>query len=165
MFRQAGTAARHPIVKLKRQPAGIVLSVIMAPRISPRRQGSSGARAINPFRLIGGTSKAHFHQICTIPRKSPFAHKRGMSGRDDPRHNLRLTPELKKRLQHAAIDNGRSVNAEILARLEGSFAPDPADLIARALAPLAFLNDDDRRAAADHFARAAALLAKATGDS
>lgn len=80
---------------------------------------------------------------------------------DDPRHNLRLTKSLKARLQHAAIDNGRSVNAEILARLETTFAPDPATKLAEAIAPLAFLNDQDRAAALQHLAEAAALMSKA----
>lgn len=81
-----------------------------------------------------------------------------MNGKDDPRHNLRLTAELKARLQHAAIDNGRSVNAEILTRLERSFALEPAALIAEALRPLASLSDDDRRAVVDHLTSAALLL-------
>lgn len=80
---------------------------------------------------------------------------------DDPRHNLRLTKALKTRLQHAAIDNGRSVNAEILARLETSFAPDPAAQLAEAIKPLSFLNDKDRAAALEHLAQAAALMGKA----
>lgn len=86
-----------------------------------------------------------------------------MNGRDDPRHNLRLTPALKARLQHAAIDNSRSVNSEILARLEQSFAPDAAALIAEAVRPLAFLSEDDRVALADHLTRVAALLAREPG--
>ena len=80
---------------------------------------------------------------------------------DDPRHNLRLTKSLKTRLQHAAIDNGRSVNAEILARLETSFAPDPAAQLAEAIRPLAFLNDQDRATALEHLSKAVALMSKA----
>lgn len=34
---------------------------------------------------------------------------------------LRLQPELKSRLEQAATANGRSLNAEIVARLQGSF--------------------------------------------
>lgn len=41
---------------------------------------------------------------------------------DDPRHNLRMTLDLQKRLKHAAIENHRSLNAEIVARLELSFS-------------------------------------------
>lgn len=39
----------------------------------------------------------------------------------DPRHNLRLPATLKFKLAQAAFDNSRSVNAEILSRLEKSF--------------------------------------------
>jgi len=44
---------------------------------------------------------------------------------EDPRHNLRLSVELQKKLKHAAVDSGRSMNAEILDRLERSFEPSP----------------------------------------
>lgn len=44
----------------------------------------------------------------------------------DPRHNLRLSTDLKLKLAKAAFDNGRSVNAEILSRLEKSFRPAPS---------------------------------------
>jgi uncharacterized protein (DUF1778 family) len=39
-------------------------------------------------------------------------------GREDPQLKLRLTEELKSRITEAAKANGRSVNAEIVARLE-----------------------------------------------
>jgi hypothetical protein len=77
-----------------------------------------------------------------------------MPQRDDPRHNLRMPPVLKAKLAHSAIDNNRSMNAEILARLEGSFAPDPAQLLVDTLRPLAAMNEADR-------ARLAALLIEA----
>lgn len=67
-----------------------------------------------------------------------------MATNEDPRHNLRLTPALRKRLAHAAIDNGRSMNAEILARLEKSFEPDPVAQLVDALKPVASLSDEDR---------------------
>lgn len=41
--------------------------------------------------------------------------------RADPQMKLRLLPELKQRIEAAAKDAGRSMNAEILARLETSF--------------------------------------------
>lgn len=44
--------------------------------------------------------------------------------RTDPQFKLRLTPELKRELDVAAAKSGRSLNAEILFRLEGSFAAD-----------------------------------------
>lgn len=87
-----------------------------------------------------------------------------MMGRDDPRHNLRLTEGLKKRLQHAAIDGGRSLNAEILDRLERSFAPDPVTHFTELLRPLTLLDETDRAAAADHLAKAAAILGGIDGD-
>lgn len=67
-----------------------------------------------------------------------------MPQRDDPRHNLRLPPELKAKLGHAAIDNGRSMNAEILARLEDSFAPDATSQIVDLLRGVPALTDNDR---------------------
>jgi hypothetical protein len=51
---------------------------------------------------------------------------------------------LRTKLGHAAIDSGRSMNAEILARLEASFTPDPGTLIATALQPIGGLSDADR---------------------
>lgn len=41
--------------------------------------------------------------------------------REDPQLKLRLTEEMKDRVTRAAQDNGRSVNAEIVSRLESSF--------------------------------------------
>jgi hypothetical protein len=39
----------------------------------------------------------------------------------DPQFKLRMTPEIKKRIEKSAAENNRSMNAEILARLEHSF--------------------------------------------
>lgn len=39
----------------------------------------------------------------------------------DPQFKLRLTPQLKAEIEKAAADSGRSMNAEILLRLEQSF--------------------------------------------
>jgi len=41
----------------------------------------------------------------------------------DPQMKIRLPPELKERIERAADQNGRSQNAEIIARLEQSFDP------------------------------------------
>lgn len=41
----------------------------------------------------------------------------------DPQFKLRLTPGLKIRIERAAEENNRSMNAEIIARLEESFDP------------------------------------------
>lgn len=83
-----------------------------------------------------------------------------MTQREDPRHNLRFTHDLKARLRHAAIDNGRSLNAEILDRLERSFAPDPASQLVEALRPVARLNDEDRQELGRLLAGIGAILSK-----
>lgn len=44
--------------------------------------------------------------------------------REDPQLKLRLPSELKDRITKAAAENGRSVNAEILSRLDRSFDDD-----------------------------------------
>lgn len=41
--------------------------------------------------------------------------------REDPQLKVRLTPDLKQRIAEAAVANGRSLNAEIVARLELTF--------------------------------------------
>jgi hypothetical protein len=79
---------------------------------------------------------------------------------DPPRHNLRLTPELKAKLGHAAIDNRRSMNAEIVERLNRSFEPDPAALIAQALRPVAGLTDADRQKVGELLAAIGSILSK-----
>lgn len=45
-------------------------------------------------------------------------------GREDPQLKLRLTEEMKDRITAVAKENGRSVNAEIVARLDKSFIGD-----------------------------------------
>lgn len=82
-----------------------------------------------------------------------------MPQREDPRHNLRLPPALKVRLAHSAVDAGRSMNAEILARLERSFKPDAAAQIVEVLRPLAVLSDGDRTKVLELLAAASAILA------
>ncbi len=39
----------------------------------------------------------------------------------DPQYKLRLPPDLKARIEQAARDSNRSMNAEIIARLEATF--------------------------------------------
>ncbi|RUV69665.1 MAG: Arc family DNA-binding protein [Mesorhizobium sp.] len=46
---------------------------------------------------------------------------------DNPSFHLRLTPALRKRIRLAAVENERSINAEISARLERSFSLDEED--------------------------------------
>jgi hypothetical protein len=45
--------------------------------------------------------------------------------REDPQMKLRLPPELKARVEDAARAAGRSINAEIVQRLQASFVPRP----------------------------------------
>lgn len=67
-----------------------------------------------------------------------------MKNRLEARHSLRMPPELKARLLRSTVDSGRSMNSEILARLESSFEPNPAAVIADALRPIGALSDEDR---------------------
>jgi len=55
--------------------------------------------------------------------------------RNDPHFRLRIPAELKAEVERAALDNGRSINAEIVARLQGIEAGDRAEArdIVRAL--------------------------------
>lgn len=41
--------------------------------------------------------------------------------RADPQINIRVPIELKKEIEHAAINNSRSINAEVVLRLQESF--------------------------------------------
>ena len=41
--------------------------------------------------------------------------------RNDPQMNLRVPMELKERIEKAALDNGRTITAEAVYRLEQSF--------------------------------------------
>lgn len=83
-----------------------------------------------------------------------------MPQRDDPRHNLRLPPSLKAKLAHSAIDSGRSMNAEILARLERSFTPDPGASIAELLQPMTNLDDRDKVKLGELLVNVGEILAK-----
>ncbi len=42
----------------------------------------------------------------------------------DPQYKLRIPPELKKQIENAAKDSNRSMNAEIVLRLQQSFLND-----------------------------------------
>jgi hypothetical protein len=79
---------------------------------------------------------------------------------DDLRHNLRLPKTLKVKLAHARADAGRSMNAEIVARLEQSFAPDPASQLVDILRPIASVSDDDRRELGELLVKVGSILAK-----
>ena len=43
--------------------------------------------------------------------------------RNDPQINLRLPITLKEQIEDAAATNNRTITAEVVARLQGSFAP------------------------------------------
>lgn len=47
---------------------------------------------------------------------------------DDLYFRLRISEELKKRVEAAATANDRSMTAEIIARITASFAPDEMDV-------------------------------------
>lgn len=111
-----------------------------------------------------GTFVAPFNPTCTIPAAFCLGHKIGMSQREDPRHNLRMPPDLRKRLKLAAVENERSMNAELLARLEKSLEPDPAALIAEALKPISEMSAADRKKLGQLFSEIGELLAKASGE-
>ncbi|MBY6208784.1 MULTISPECIES: Arc family DNA-binding protein [Halomonas] len=44
-----------------------------------------------------------------------------MDNRTDPQYKLRMPPELRDKLKEAAKENHRTMNAEIIARLEASY--------------------------------------------
>lgn len=44
--------------------------------------------------------------------------------RNDPQMNLRVPMELKEKIEKAALDNGRTITAEAVYRLERSFEPE-----------------------------------------
>lgn len=83
-----------------------------------------------------------------------------MPEHDDQRHNLRLPLELKKKIAHSAVDNGRSMNAEILARLEASFAPETKREIEHLLRSFAGLDSANRKDAFELLVKAAEILSK-----
>lgn len=44
--------------------------------------------------------------------------------RNDPQMNLRVPMELKEKIEKSALDNGRTITAEAVHRLENSFKPE-----------------------------------------
>ncbi|ELZ3403972.1 Arc family DNA-binding protein [Acinetobacter baumannii] len=48
--------------------------------------------------------------------------------RTDPQINIRVPAELKKKLETLALENNRSLNAEVVTRLESSFDNECLDL-------------------------------------
>ena len=60
--------------------------------------------------------------------------------RNDPQMNLRVPMELKERIEKAALDNGRTITAEAVYRLEQSFEKASPDLQAFEDASIRILN-------------------------
>lgn len=56
--------------------------------------------------------------------------------REDPQFKLRMTEDLKAKVEEAAKANNRSMNAELLARLEASFASVDGDNVTMTRAQL-----------------------------
>ena len=48
--------------------------------------------------------------------------------RDDPHFRLRIPADLKEKVEAFAKANNRSINAEIVSRLEGSFHSSPVNI-------------------------------------
>lgn len=66
--------------------------------------------------------------MCGIEVNLDVRHRCGMA-RDDLHFRLRIPEVLKDRIQNAADENGRSMTAEIVYRLERSFgSPSPGEL-------------------------------------
>ncbi|ENU4100415.1 Arc family DNA-binding protein [Pseudomonas aeruginosa] len=61
----------------------------------------------------------------SIVVKTTVIHHHRMS-REDPQFKLRMTPELRAQAEQAAKASGRSLNAELVARLESSFIAENA---------------------------------------
>lgn len=61
-----------------------------------------------------------------LPVNTHVVHHFAMK-RTDPQYKLRMTEDLKAKVEEAAKANNRSMNAEIVARLEASFPVDPPE--------------------------------------
>ncbi|MDN8449660.1 Arc family DNA-binding protein [Acinetobacter baumannii] len=48
--------------------------------------------------------------------------------REDPQLKVRLPQELKDKITESALNLGRSINADVVARLESSFTTNPSEL-------------------------------------
>lgn len=77
---------------------------------------------------------------------------------DDPHFRLRIPSELRDRLRSAAAESRRSINAEIIARLEATF-PDP-DREARRRYEMLQIQREDAARALENFRSRLELLEK-----
>ena len=71
-----------------------------------------------------------------------------------------MSPELRAKLAHSAIDSERSLNAEIVWRLERSFDPDPSVQLAVVFKAIASLSESDRRKVGELLTSVGSILAK-----
>ena len=91
---------------------------------------------------------------CVIPVKRKVRHICGMT-KNDPHFRLRLPADLKSRVGQSAEKNNRSINAEIVHRLEASFVFQPVrDMTAREV----IIQQHQRERVAEQIAQDEALL-------
>lgn len=84
-----------------------------------------------------------------------------MPAPEQPRFNLRLTPELQAELERAKSESGHSMNREILSRLERTFEPDAALQLADSIRPiLDKMSEEDRQKVVMMVADTFTILAK-----
>lgn len=109
-----------------------------------------------------GTFFQHINRNLTpFQTEALSAIRRGMPEPEQPRFNLKLTPELKAELARARRSSGRSMNGEILARLSLTFRPDLAMRLADAARPLlAEMSEADSNQAVEMIAGILQLAAK-----
>lgn len=62
-----------------------------------------------------------------IASRTFYGHEAAMSDNERVHFKIALPVGLKKQLEHEAVDNRRSLSAEIIARLEASLAGSPTD--------------------------------------
>lgn len=74
----------------------------------------------------------------------------------DPQYKLRLTHELKERIERSAFENNRSMNAEIIKRLEEAY--DREDSAGGIKFDVNRLSEDDKQQMAEYLAKAALVL-------
>lgn len=95
-----------------------------------------------------------------ISAQGSFGHKVGMSHRIHSFH-LRLPSDLKGKLESSTETSGRSLNREILDRLDRSFDPDPAMQLAEAIRPIIDkMSEQDQNRIVALFSETFAILSK-----
>lgn len=74
----------------------------------------------------------------------------------DPQYKLRLTHELKGRIERSALEHNRSMNAEIVTRLEEAYARD--DSAGGIKFDMSRLTENEKTEMAEYLAKAALVL-------